>query len=171
MGDLPLSVRVPIWVAIALGLWACLAPCRWARALWLIGGAAYLIHVAAVFQSLHHWSHSKALAHTAAMTRDVTGWSAAFGLYINYAFTAAWITYAIAGYLGPLPRWIRRIWCGWFLFMAFNGGIIFVLNPLRWLGLTLFTLFGLAVTVRHIRRVKTLTEIPSIPAVHDRHLD
>ncbi|MSU34924.1 MAG: hypothetical protein EXS36_07385 [Pedosphaera sp.] len=154
MGDLPLSVRVPIWVAIALGLWACLAPSRVARSVWLIGGAAYLAHVCAVFHYIHHWSHSKALVHTAAMTHDVTGWSAAFGLYVNYAFTSAWVAYAIAGYLGPLPRWIRRVWCGWFLFMAFNGGIIFVLNPFRWLGVALFTAFGAATILRHFRQSK-----------------
>lgn len=151
MGNLSLIVRVPIWVAIALGLWACLASGRVARALWLIGGAAYLAHVCAVFHYIHHWSHSAALAHTAAMTRGVTGWSAAFGLYVNYAFTSVWIAYAIAGYLGNLPRWTRQVWCGWFLFMTFNGGIVFVLNPLRWLGVALFTAFGVAAILRYRR--------------------
>ena len=144
MNDLALSVRVPIWLAAALGLWACLESGRKARTLWTIGGAAYLVHLWAVFEYLHHWSHATALAHVAETTQRVTRSNASYGLYINYAFSLAWVLYVLGSYVTAFPRWVHRAWIAWFLFMAFNGCIVFVLNPFRWLGVTLLMIFGIA---------------------------
>ena len=153
VNDLPLSVRVPIWLAATLGLWACLESGRKARTLWTVGVAIYLVHLWAVFEYLHDWSHAKALAHVAQTTLRVTGTNASYGLYINYAFSLAWVLYVLASYWTELPRWVHRAWAAWFLFMAFNGCIVFVLNPFRWLGVALFGIFGIVAFVRSQKAV------------------
>ena len=143
-------VRVPIWTAVAIGLMACLVAGENRRRLWTLGGLFYFVHVWAVFDRIHGWSEARALAHTAEVTAAVTGWSSNFGLYVNYAFTLAWLGIVTVLWMRPklYAGGLRWTWEGWFLFMAFNGAIVFVLNPLRWLGIGLFVAFGIGVAVR-----------------------
>src|SRR5262245_22142067 len=89
----------------------------WVLGLWAFGCAAYVAHVVSAFQFYHHWSHENALTHTAEATAAVTGWRSGAGLYVNYAFTLAWLLDVIWWWIDPdshtrRPRWVRWLWHG-----------------------------------------------------------
>ncbi|MEP3479221.1 MAG: hypothetical protein ABJZ55_08245 [Fuerstiella sp.] len=58
--------------------------------IWSGSWVACLVHVVFAFHFEHHWSHTEALQHTANVTASVTGLRWSIGLYVNYAFLAAW---------------------------------------------------------------------------------
>ena len=64
---------------------------RWARAIWTIGIAFALIHVALAFHLVYAWDHEAAVAATARQTADRIGWSWRGGIYVNYVFLATWL--------------------------------------------------------------------------------
>lgn len=103
---------------------------------WTAGVVGLVAHMVCAFHFLHHWSHLAALKHTALRTFEVTGWSWAGGLYINYVFLLFWIWEAVRLWresLGLSPvaslRW-RRLVHGVFLFMMFNATVVF--GPWHW---------------------------------------
>lgn len=103
---------------------------------WTAGLVGLAVHMVCAFHFLHHWSHSAALKHTALRTFEVTGWSWAGGLYINYVFLLFWIWEAVRlwrEWLGLSPvaslRW-RRLVHSVFLFMMFNATVVF--GPWHW---------------------------------------
>ncbi|MFO1006871.1 MAG: hypothetical protein U0929_12995 [Planctomycetaceae bacterium] len=103
---------------------------------WTAGLVGLAVHMVCAFHFLHHWSHSAALKHTALRTFEVTGWSWAGGLYINYVFLLFWIWEAVRLWresLGLSPvaslRW-RRLVHSVFLFMMFNATVVF--GPWHW---------------------------------------
>src|SRR5579864_6913663 len=103
---------------------------RWA---WTIGGIFYLLHVAAAFQFFHHWSHRHAYAYTAQRTEQVVGLAWGGGLYVNYAFTAAWILDIIWWWTDwrsyvKRPRWIGAALHAFMFFIVFNA-IFFAIGP------------------------------------------
>ncbi len=103
---------------------------------WTAGLFALTIHVACAFHFLHHWSHAKALTHTAQRTAEVTGWNWPGGLYINYAFLLFWAVDAVRVWREALGRtsvaspWRKRVVHGVFLFMMFNATVVF--GPWHW---------------------------------------
>lgn len=129
-------VRGTIWPAVALGLVACLGRKEWI--LWRWGLVFYLAHAAAAFHYVHGWSHGAAWQHTAGQVQSVVGWESGAGVWVNYGFTLAWAGVAAMGpRLAPgLVRW----WRGVFLFMAFQGAVVFAHGYSRWFGLLLFLL-------------------------------
>jgi len=151
-------VRLTIWPAVALGLLAIAVEWGWTRAprtragaLWIVGGFLYLLHVGAAFHFVHHWKHAAALEATRRQTFEFTGWNSGNGLFVNYAFTALWLGVALLG--SPAldrPDWLRRLWHGVFLFIAFNGAVVFTRGASRGTGVLLFALFCLA-GLRHWR--------------------
>jgi len=129
--------RGTVWLALTLYVASELAARRSHRgaARWLnaLGCSAFLAHVACAFQFYHHWSHSAAYADTARQTAQLTGWNSGAGLYINYFFALVWVATVITPPRGPIIGMVR----GFFLFMIFNGAVVFVHSPIRWFGLLL----------------------------------
>lgn len=140
--------RLTIWLAlIAYALGAGLLvrarrrPGEWSRArlAWTIGCAFFLAHVGCAFGYFHHWSHAAALDDTAHQTAEMTGWHWGGGLYLNYLFVAAWLADVLWWWLAPArfaarPPRLNWLWHGFFLFMVFNGTVVFGKGPVRWLG-------------------------------------
>lgn len=117
------------------------AAARWA---WSVGCVIFLLHVAAVFEFQHHWSHAAAWEHTRERTLQTTGWNSGFGLWLNYLFAAWWVGDAAAWWLDR--DWPRRRWTQWplqafFAFMVFNATVVF--GPPGWM--VVAAVFGVAV--------------------------
>lgn len=143
-----LAIRGTIWAAAALyfaalccrcGVGHCVAA-PWYRRLWPAACAAYLLHVVAAFSLYHGWSHTHAVTHVAQRTYEVTGWRWGGGLYVNYLFTALWVSDALVITMGPAlhsrrPRWLDRLWLMATLFMFVQGLIVFADGPSRVLGM------------------------------------
>jgi hypothetical protein len=144
--------KATIWLAILAYGWGSAALLRlrgfaqaprWIRAIWTFSCACFLAHVACAFGVYHHWSHVAAYEDTARQTRAMTGWDSGAGLYINYAFAAAWSAEVAWWLLAPAslrrrPAWLVAVWHGFYAFMIFNGTIVFGHGPVRWLGTLIF---------------------------------
>ena len=143
--------RLTIW--LALGGYACgaiasfvgresvqwQARARWA---WTIGCIGMLAHVACAFHVYYDWSQTSAYRETARQTAEVFNFNWGGGLYINYAFIAAWVLDVIWWWRGlaayqQRPRYLTWAWQGFFLFMVFNATVVFKTGALRWIGLCL----------------------------------
>ncbi len=107
----------------------------------LLGALIYLAHVVCAFQFHHHWSHDDAVLATARQTAAVTGWNWGGGLWVNYTFSLLWIAHAVNS-LRRHPRLGVWEWCvrGTFLFMIFNGAILFARPAVRPAGIVLCAL-------------------------------
>ena len=111
-------------------------PSRGVAFFWTVGLIGLIVHVVCAFHYLHDWSYSAALKHTALRTFEVTGWSWAGGLYINFAFLLFWIWETVRLWRESFGRspvaslsW-RRFVHGVFLFMMFNATVVF--GPWHW---------------------------------------
>lgn len=102
----------------------------YARLIWLAGCVFFVMHVAAAFYFFHHWSHALAQDHTRIETVQRTGLDSGSGIYFNYLLGAMWLA-DCAGW--PLrgrhfheshPKW-RVALHVFFLFMIFNGTVMF----------------------------------------------
>src|SRR5436190_19630563 len=105
-----------------------------ARWLNTAGCAAFLAHVAAAFHFYHHWSHAAAYADTARQTAEFSGWNWGGGLYLNYLFAVLWLGEVIWSWVSPASyvdrsRAISRAIRGFFIFMIFNGAVVFARGP------------------------------------------
>src|SRR5438876_5398952 len=95
-----LLTRITIWIALggyALGTITGLVSRgsqRWqplARWVWTVGCLGLLAHVACAFHYYHGWSQASAYRETARQTAEVFGLNWGGGLFVNYAFVAAWV--------------------------------------------------------------------------------
>ena len=141
--------RGTVWLALSLYVASEIAAARRvggsglvARWLNTAGCVAFLGHVACAFHFYHHWSHAAAYADTARQTSEFSGWNWGGGLYINYAFALLWLGEVVWAWANPTgyfhrPNWMTWIVRGFFLFMMFNGAVVFVHNSARWFGLIL----------------------------------
>ena len=141
--------RGTVWLALSLYVASEMAAARRDGELfrvprWLntAGCVAFLAHVACAFQFYHHWSHATAYVETARQTAEFSGWNWGGGLYINYFLALVWlgeVVYFWANLNGYLqrPNWVTWTVRIFFLFMIFNGGVVFVHNAARWFGLLL----------------------------------
>ena len=120
----------------------------WARWLNSFGCAAFLAHVACAFHFYHAWSHPVAYADTARQTAELFGWNWGGGLYVNYLFALVWVGEVVWSWTDPnhyiqRPKWILWTVRGFFLFMMFNGAVVFARGDIRWFGwLLCLTLAG-----------------------------
>ena len=110
------------------------------RVMLTVGCLLYLAHVAAAFSSEHAWSHTAAYENTARQTEAVFGLDWGGGLYVNYAFSALWVSEVAWWWLAPDSYLERRRWIpvtvrSVFLVMIANGAVVFVDGPMRWVGL------------------------------------
>lgn len=147
-----LLTRVFIWLALGgytLGAVAFLlgngrpAWLRTARWAWTLGCVFFLVHVACAFQFYHAWSHGAAYRETARQTGATFGeaWAWGGGVYVSYAFTLLWLLDVSFWWLQGLasyrqrPAWLTAAWHGFFVFILFNGTVVFESGPARWFGL------------------------------------
>ncbi len=140
--------RLTIWLALsgaALGAVLQFAfrasPKRqaWARWAWTMGGVGLLTHVVCAYHFYHDWSQDSVYRETARQTAEVFGLNWGGGIYVNYAFIAAWLVEVIWWWRGLAvyerrPRAWALAWQGFFLFMVFNATVVFKTGMLRWLG-------------------------------------
>jgi hypothetical protein len=113
---------------------------RWARVIWTIGIALALVHVALAFHLIHGWDHEAAVAATARQTGDLTGWSWGGGVYVNYAFLAMWLVDVGWWWIRPESHRSRsmrfeRVRLAVFVFMFFNGAVVFASGAGRLVGI------------------------------------
>lgn len=125
-----------------------------ARLWWTAGFVLYLVHIAAAFQFVHHWSHAAAYRHTAQQTYDKIGIEWGGGLYFNYAFTMAWLVDVMLLWTqGPFrtgyAQWLRLVWYTFFVFMVINATVVFGSGPVRWLSLATLVVLGAWAFVRY----------------------
>jgi hypothetical protein len=113
---------------------------RWS---WTLATACHVIHVLLAFAWFHQWDHKAAMQHTAERTAAVTGFHWSGGIWFNHLFTLMAVGETALWWIAPgrilarSPRWNRLIY-GFFAFMIFNAGVVFVRGPLRWPGLAGF---------------------------------
>lgn len=110
-----------------------------ARWVWTTGCAFFLVHVACAFQFYHHWSHADAYRETARQTGGMTGVHWGGGIYFNYVFAIAWLADVVWWWSAPVSHERRPVWLtatlhGFFVFMVFNGTVVFGHGPVRVLG-------------------------------------
>jgi len=142
--------RGTVWLALSLYVGAEVVraamrrgePARAVRWLNAAGCAVFFAHVTCAFAFYHDWSHAAAYADTARQTERFAGWHWGGGLYINYAFGLVWLGEMIWSFANPeryrnRPKWMTGTVRGFFLFMIFNGAVVFVQGMARWFGLLL----------------------------------
>ncbi len=153
-GELITRATADIALTLALlGLALRLAPggsaSRAARWLWTVAAGVYLLHVAAAFYFVHHFSHQAALEHTAQRTAQLFGIATGVGLWVNYAFTLAWLADVVAWWTRPLIadklRWPTLLWLAFFVFITVNATIVFETGLTRWYFATLLGVVALHV--------------------------
>ena len=110
-----------------------------ARVLWAAGAALAAVHVALAFHLRHAWSHASAVAETARQTEQLVGFRFGGGVWINYAFLAAWTADALWWELSPAsfarrPPALDAAVRLFLLFIVVNGAIVFAHGPVRVLG-------------------------------------
>lgn len=110
------------------------------RGLWTAGCVIFLVHVACAFHFFYDWSFAIAWRETARRTEEVVGFAWGPGVWFNYLFTLMWVVDVLWWWRGlaayrQRPWWIHAAFQGFFLFMAFNGAIIFEPGPTRWVGI------------------------------------
>jgi hypothetical protein len=147
------TVRLSLaWYAVALCLMMRLNAADWsaasdigrlARWCWTLGLIIFLIHVLLAFHFYHHWSHADAFERT----RQIAGFGE--GLYANYLFALLWTADVACWWLRPAryaarSPWIDRGLHGFMLFMVFNSMVVFATGPVRWAGLLLGIVLGIA---------------------------
>jgi hypothetical protein len=132
-------VAVLFWAVAAASL---LAGYRdWARAAWIVGAAAFVVHVVTAFDRVHGWSHAAAVRHVEA----VSGFGA--GLFVSYAFTLVWA--ADAAWWGLDRRGyearsagLDRLVNGFVAFVVFNATVLYETGFIRWAATVLFAALG-----------------------------
>ena len=112
------------------------------RLTWTLGCAFYLAHVLSAFAVEHAWSHTAAYDHTSQQTAAMVGLNWGGGVYVNYAFSALWVSEAGWWWLSPASYLKRKPWIdasirSVFLFMIVNGAVVFVDGLMRWVGLAM----------------------------------
>ncbi len=157
-----LVVRWSVWLAVVCLPVAAFGPAlpegrtdRLGRAVSTAGCLAFVVHVAAAFHVRYGWSHAVAVAETARQAAERTGVAAGAGIWLNYLFALLWCVDVALWWHDPAARrrrpFARHAWLfGFLLFILFNGAVVFVDGPLRWLGLAA-TLAGVAGLVAAFR--------------------
>lgn len=129
------------------------------RCLWPLGCGLFLAHIAAAIYFFHHGSQAEAYADIAQQTKAVLGAAVGEGLYVNYLMAIVWTADALWLIVAPVayrrrPGWIEAAVLGFFLFIAFNGTVIFKAGWLRVSGIVGASIVGAALVWRWTRRSK-----------------
>jgi len=115
-------------------------PPVWVRTLSSIGCLLCMIHIALAMHFVHHWSHTRAVEHTAQITEELIGWRFGGGVYFNYLFVLVWFADVVWSWADPTGYGRRSRLVGvavqlYLIFIAVNGAVVFVNGPVRWYGL------------------------------------
>jgi hypothetical protein len=116
------------------------APAKWTFPVSACGLVLLLIHMAIGLDIRHDWSHTAAVRDTARQTAAVYGLDWGGGLYVNYVFAGIWALDVWhgtrAGRARPLHRRSGLLWAlrVFYFTIIFNGAVVFVAGPRRWLG-------------------------------------
>jgi hypothetical protein len=111
-----------------------------ARRLWTAALLLALVHAAAAFHVAYGWSHQAASVDTTRQAADVTGITFPGAILVNYVFLSAWLAdtgwwwIAAVGYLRRSMT-LERARLILFLFMFFNGAVVFASNAARLVGI------------------------------------
>ena len=137
------TIRVALAFAVAALATRFFHRNHFARLTWTVGCLLYLAHVITAFHFFHEWSHDSAYRATARDTAALFGLDWGGGLYFNYAFTCIWMADVAWSWTEPAsyetrPRWANAIVYGFFVFMAFNGAVVFATGIMRWTSTTAF---------------------------------
>ena len=94
------------------------------RAVWALGCALLLAHIAVAFHLGHGWSHAAAWEHT----RATGGYGD--GVFVNYLFALVWLADAAWAYVAfdsylRRPRWLKWAVFGFLAFIVFNAAVVF----------------------------------------------
>jgi hypothetical protein len=109
------------------------------RRFWTLGWCAFVLHLAAAFHFVHHWSHTEAAEATSRRALEVTGSPAPGGIYFNYVFLLVWTLDVAWLWIAPTnyarrPRPITWIVHGFLLFIFVIATVVFGHGLVRWLG-------------------------------------
>ena len=151
----PVRIAALFYAARVLADVADVGSLRLRRVFWTLGLAFFVLHVAAAFQLVHHWSHEAAWQATADRTAEIVGWHSGAGLWANYVFTAVWLADVVAWWwMGPAtPRRFPGLQLGIqvaFAFLWFNATAVF--GPPFWRPIV--AIFALAIAIACVRRAK-----------------
>jgi hypothetical protein len=154
------SLYATIWIALAAFVAGEAGKARhpvppWAWATSLVGAMLCTVHIVIAFGHHHHWSHSAAIDETARQTASVYGVAWGGGVYVNYAFVAAWLAELWWWRTRPSDYFARRpaiVWSlrAFFFTIIFNAAVVFATTRMRVAGvvLTLGLLFAWTVPSR-----------------------
>lgn len=111
-------------------------------ALWTAGAVLCGAHMVVAFGVRHGWSHADAVRTTAEQTAAVYGLWWGGGVYVNYAFLAAWASEALWWRAAPSrylsrPAWLRLGVRAFYLVIVINAAIVFVPAERRIAGIVL----------------------------------
>jgi hypothetical protein len=154
-------VRATVWLAVACyvaGPLGRISPAPAWRVVWSIGCVAFLAHVIAAFHVHYAWSHAVAIRETARQTAEVVGRAVGGGLWVNYLFVVLWCADAAWWWRAPASHRQRGLEVhvalhGFFVFVVFNGAVVFAAGPVRWLGLAVTVVAVAALGIAWQRRV------------------
>ena len=129
---------------------------RLARAIWTLGIALALVHVVLAFQLVYGWDHEAAVVATVRQTADRFGQGWRGGIYVNYVFLAVWLADVGWWWLAPASRASRSprleaARLGVFVFMFFNGAVVFASGLGRLIGMASVSVALLAPLARRQR--------------------
>jgi hypothetical protein len=140
-------------IALSIVAWAAAESLRYrapqhdaaARGLWTAGVLLLGAHTLAAFHFVHGWSHEAAAAETARRTAALTGIDWGGGVFVNYAFLAAWAADAGWWWAAPASYRLRShalqtVLLFFFAFMFVNGAIVFAHGAMRLLGIAAVTI-------------------------------
>jgi hypothetical protein len=125
---------------------------RWqlARCCWTLAWATFLVHLATALHYYDGWSHAAAVERTHA----ATGFGA--GIWFSHLFTLLWTVDVAWWWLQPgsyaiRPLWLARAWFAYMAFLIFNSTVVYETGPIRWWGMAMFAVLGLAWYRQHRR--------------------
>jgi len=111
-----------------------------AKSVWLIGSLFSLIHAIAAMGFYHQFNHQLAVEDTAQQTESLLGVRVGIGIWFNYAFVSTWLVDALWWIATPKgyerrSSWINKLVCGFLVFIAINGAIVFESGIVRWVSI------------------------------------
>jgi hypothetical protein len=103
---------------------------RWARWSWTAAILLALLHVVVAFELVYAWNHEAAVEATVQQTADRFGRGWRGAIYVNYIFLIIWFADVCWWWAAPLShrtrsRRLENVRLGLFVFMFFNGAVVF----------------------------------------------
>ena len=113
----------------------------WAWWTFVAGLALAVIHTLLAFALVHQWSNADAVRSTAMQTASIYGVPFGSGVYMNYAFLAAWLADAWWWRVSPMGyvRPAAAVWSfrAFYMVIIFNAAVVFAGGFRRIVGLLL----------------------------------